>query len=214
MNAFEIFTVCLAGAVLGVTTCAVARWRYIGGGMAFTFAKAMGYEIGASLLEENKIDMAREIIAGAKDSRTDLVFPTDVVVATDISEDAETRVVPIEEIPAGTKGLDIGPETLKLFSNKLRKAKTVVWNGPMGVFECKPFAEGTYAVAKLLAEITADGAITIVGGGDSAAAVTQAGLENKLTHISTGGGASLEFLEGKALPGVEALTGVAKTEAI
>ncbi len=186
----------------------------IGGGMVFTFAKAMGYEIGDSLLDENKVELAREIIAKAKGSRTELIFPSDTVVATDISEDAQTQVVPIDKIPAGMKGLDIGPETIKLFSAKLRDAKTVVWNGPMGVFEYKPFAEGTYAVAKLLAEITAKGATTIVGGGDSAAAVGKAGLDNKLTHISTGGGASLEFLEGKALPGVEALTNAAKTEAV
>ncbi len=186
----------------------------IGGGMVFTFAKAMGYDIGDSLLEENKVELAREIIAKAKGSRTELIFPTDTIVATDISEDAQTQVVPIDKIPAGMKGLDIGPESLRLFSAKLRNAKTVVWNGPMGVFECKPFAEGTYGVAKLLAEITADGATTIVGGGDSAAAVGKTGLDNKLTHISTGGGASLEFLEGKALPGVEALTNAAKTEAV
>jgi len=186
----------------------------IGGGMVFTFARAMGYEIGDSLLEENKVELAREIMAKAKSSRTELVFPTDAIVAADISENAQTQVVPIEKIPTGMKGLDIGPESLKLFSAKLRDAKTVVWNGPMGVFECKPFAEGTYAVARVLAEITADGATTIVGGGDSAAAVAKAGLDDKLTHISTGGGASLEFLEGKALPGVEALTNAAKTEAV
>ena len=139
-------------------------------------------------------------------------FPVDAVAASEISESAKTSVVPIEKIPDGQKGLDIGPKTIELFSNALKDAKTVVWNGPMGVFECKPFAPGTVAIAKILAEITGRGAVTVVGGGDSAAAVSQAGLDDKLTHISTGGGASLEFLEGKILPGVAALTDNSKVE--
>ncbi|RKX24454.1 MAG: phosphoglycerate kinase [Candidatus Zixiibacteriota bacterium] len=182
----------------------------IGGGMAFTFAKAMGYQIGDSLLEEDKVELAREIIAKAKQSNVKLYFPCDTVVATDISETAKTRVVDVAKIPDGMKGLDIGPESIKVFSEALADAKTVVWNGPMGVFECKPFANGTIAIAKLLANLTAKGATTVVGGGDSAAAVSQAGLDDKLSHISTGGGASLEFLEGKQLPGVAALTDMAK----
>jgi len=178
----------------------------IGGGMVFTFAKAMGYAIGDSLLEEDKVELAGKIIRQAKDSKSQLVFPTDVVVALEVTEGAATQVVDIDKIPDGMKGLDIGPASIKLFTEALADAQTVVWNGPMGVFECQPFAEGTIATARLLADLTAKGVITIVGGGDSAAAVGQAGLDDKLTHISTGGGASLEFLEGKTLPGVAALT--------
>lgn len=184
----------------------------IGGGMVFTFAKAMGYTIGDSLLEEDKIELAREIIETAKSSKTRLIFPVDITAAEDINETAKTRVVPIEQIPAGLKGLDIGPKSIELFGRELKKARTVIWNGPMGVFECKPFAEGTFAIARILADITAQGAVTVVGGGDSAAAVSETGLEEKLTHISTGGGASLEFLEGKILPGVAALTDSSKVE--
>jgi phosphoglycerate kinase len=178
----------------------------IGGGMVFTFAKAMGHQIGDSLLEADRVKMAGELIERVKGSRAKLYFPTDAVIASEISDTAKTQVVPIDKIPAGMKGLDIGPDSIKLFTKVLSEAKTIVWNGPMGVFESKPFAAGTLAIAKLLAELTAKGAITVVGGGDSAAAVAQAGLEDKLTHISTGGGASLEFLEGKMLPGVAALT--------
>ncbi len=182
----------------------------IGGGMVFTFAKAMGYEIGDSLLEADKVELAREILAKAKGGRMKLVFPSDAIAAAEISDAAITQTVPIAKIPAGMKGLDIGPASIKEFTQVLSGAGTIVWNGPMGVFEHKPFAQGTLAVAKLLAELTANGAVTVVGGGDSAAAVAQAGLEDKLTHISTGGGASLEFLEGKVLPGVAALTDAVK----
>ncbi len=178
----------------------------IGGGMAFTFAKAMGYEIGKSLLEPDKVDLAREIMTKAKNSKMKLLLPVDVVVAPDITETAPSKVVAMDKIPADLEGLDIGPASVKLFSDEIANAKTILWNGPMGLFETKQFAKGTFAIAKLLADLTARGAITIVGGGDSAAAVSQAGLEDKLTHISTGGGASLEFLEGKVLPGVAALT--------
>lgn len=186
----------------------------IGGGMVFTFAKAKGYAIGASLLEEDRVEMAREIMAKAETSRVKLVFPTDAVVASEISPDAKTQVVPINQIPDGMKGLDIGPDSIRKFTEVLTGARTVLWNGPMGVFECPPFAHGTIAIAKLLARLTDDGAITIVGGGDSAAAVAQAGVEDRLSHISTGGGASLEFLEGKVLPGVAALTDQAKVKAV
>lgn len=182
----------------------------IGGGMAFTFSKALGNPIGDSLLEEDKVDLAREIIDKMQSSKARLIFPCDAVIAADVSESAETRVVPIDKIPDGTKGLDIGPDSIKLFSEALADARTIIWNGPMGVFESRPFAEGTFAIARLLADLTEKGAVTIVGGGDSAAAVGKAGLDGKLTHISTGGGASLEFLEGKRLPGVEALTNLAK----
>ncbi len=178
----------------------------IGGGMSFTFFKSMGKEIGKSLLEPDKIDMAKEILKQAKEKKVNLVLPVDVVVAAGATDDAATKIVGIDNIPPDMQGLDIGPKTLDIFSAELKKAKTVVWNGPMGVFEVKKFATGTIRVAEILAGITQNGATTIVGGGDSAAAVTQAGLEDKLTHISTGGGASLEFLEGKVLPGVAALT--------
>ena len=183
----------------------------VGGGMVFTFSKAMGYPIGDSLLEEDKIDLAKEIIEKVKSSRAKLIFPSDIIIASEITDDAETRTVALNEIPDGMKGLDIGPDSIKLFTETLADARTIVWNGPMGVFESKPFAEGTFAIARLMADLTAKGAVTVVGGGDSAAAVTKAGLDDKLTHISTGGGASLEFLEGKKLPGVEALTDAAKT---
>lgn len=186
----------------------------IGGGMVFTFAKAMGYEIGDSLLEEDRVEMAKEIIDKGRNSKVKLYFPCDAVVASEISEDTARHVAPIDKIPAGMKGLDIGPDTIKVFADALSGVKTVVWNGPMGVFECPPFAEGTFAIARILADLTRKGATTIVGGGDSAAAVARAGLQDKLSHISTGGGASLEFLEGKVLPGVAALTDQSKVGAV
>jgi 3-phosphoglycerate kinase len=174
----------------------------IGGGMAYTFLKAKGYEIGNSLLEEDKIDLAKELMEKAEKSNVKLLLPLDNVVADRFAADAETQVVASTSIPAGWEGLDIGPKTRELFASEIKKAKTVVWNGPMGVFEMEPFAAGTKAVAMALAEC--DGT-TIVGGGDSAAAVEQLGFADKVTHVSTGGGASLEFLEGKELPGVAAL---------
>ncbi|UCB51627.1 MAG: phosphoglycerate kinase [Candidatus Zixiibacteriota bacterium] len=178
----------------------------IGGGMAFTFFRAMGKEIGKSLLESDKIDLAREILSKAAEKKVSFMLPRDVVVAEEAKEDAATHVVGIEAIPPDLQGLDIGPKTVEAFSRELAKAKTVVWNGPMGVFEFDKFAAGTIKVAEELARITEKGATTIVGGGDSASAVARAGLKDKLSHISTGGGASLEFLEGKTLPGVAALT--------
>lgn len=177
----------------------------IGGGMMFTFFKAQGKEIGSSLVEEDKIDMARQILADAETKNVPLVLPTDVVLADKFAEDADTRIASIDEIPAGWMGLDIGPDTRRDFAARIMEAKTVAWNGPMGVFEMEKFAAGTKAVAEALAEATAKDAITIVGGGDSAAAIAELGLADNVTHVSTGGGASLEFLEGKELPGVKAL---------
>jgi phosphoglycerate kinase len=178
----------------------------IGGGMAFTFYKAEGTEIGKSLLEADKIDLAKEILKKAQDKKINFMLPDDIVVASEAKEDSPSRIVGKDAIPPDMQGLDIGPKTISEFSKELEKAKTVVWNGPMGVFEVNKFATGTIKIAEELAKITQKGATTIVGGGDSAAAVAQAGLEGKLSHISTGGGASLEFLEGKILPGVAALT--------
>ena len=175
----------------------------IGGGMAFTFLRAQGYEVGGSLLEDDQLDAVRGYLSRAADRGVELVLPVDVVVAADISADAATSVVPASAIPADQKGLDIGPATIELFRGKLADAKTVVWNGPMGVFELAPFAEGTRQVAIAVSEV--DGT-SVVGGGDSAAAVRQLGLdEGAFTHISTGGGASLELLEGKELPGLTVL---------
>lgn len=179
----------------------------IGGGMAFTFYKAKGFEIGASLLEEDRVGLARELLASAGDK---LVLPPDCVVAQTVDFSARTvgelRTVDADAIPAGWRGLDIGPKSLAAFGAILAPARTVVWNGPMGVFEIPQTAAGTYAVARILADVTAGGAVTVIGGGDSAAAVAKAGVEDKVSHVSTGGGASLEFLEGKVLPGVAALS--------
>jgi len=174
----------------------------IGGGMAYTFSKAMGGEIGNSLLDEERIELAKEMMASAKAKGVNLLLPVDTVCANDFDNPTETVTVAAGEIPEGFQGLDIGPKTIELFAEAVKTAKTVVWNGPMGVFEKPEFAKGTLAVANAMAESEA---ITIIGGGDSAAAVTQMGLAPKMSHISTGGGASLEFLEGKTLPGVACL---------
>ena len=174
----------------------------IGGAMAYTFFKAQGYSVGNSICEEDKLDLANSLMAKAKEKGVNLMLPVDTVVATEFSPDAETKVVKCTEIPDGWEGLDIGPETVRLYKEELSKAKTVVWNGPVGVFEMEKFAVGTKEIANALAEIDA---IKVVGGGDSASAIKNLGLEDKFTHISTGGGASLEFLEGKLLPGIEAL---------
>ena len=171
----------------------------IGGGMAYTFLKAKGYEIGASLLDESKIDYCREMMEKAGDK---LMLPTDLVLADRFAADAETRVVAADAIPAGYQGLDIGPESSKLFAETVKNAGTVVWNGPMGVFEFDAFANGTLAIAKAMAECEG---ITVIGGGDSASAIEQMGYADQVTHVSTGGGASLEFMEGKELPGVACL---------
>jgi len=175
----------------------------IGGGMAYTFQKAMGYEIGKSLLDEERIELAKEMMKKAEEKGVKLLLPVDNVCGSDFSNDCEKITVDAEAgIPADFEGMDIGPKSIELFSAAVKEAKTVVWNGPMGVFEMPNFAVGTLAVATAMAE---SDAITIIGGGDSAAAVTQMGLAAKMSHISTGGGASLEFLEGKELPGVAAL---------
>ena len=174
----------------------------IGGGMAYTFFKAQGYEVGNSICEMDKLDLAKEAMEKAEQKGVKLMLPVDTKVGKEFKPDTESKIVSYTEIPADWEGLDIGPETIKMFEDELRKAKTVVWNGPLGLFEFDQFAIGTNAIAKVLSEIDAT---TIIGGGDSAAAVKKAGLEDKMTHISTGGGASLEFLEGKKLPGIEAL---------
>ena len=174
----------------------------IGGGMAYTFSKAMGGEIGDSLLDEERIELAKDMMKAAEDKGVKLLLPVDTVIANDFDNPTEIKTVPAGEIPAGWQGLDIGPKTIELFSDAVKNAKTVVWNGPMGVFEKPEFAKGTLAIATAMAESEAT---TIIGGGDSAAAVTQMGLAPKMSHISTGGGASLEFLEGKVLPGVACL---------
>ena len=174
----------------------------IGGGMAYTFIKAMGYEIGNSLLEADKLDYALEMIEKARRNGVSLLLPVDTAVGNEFKADCDSEIVDIKAMPAGWMGMDIGPKTIELFSDAIKNAGTVVWNGPMGVFEFDAFAKGTKAMAQALAD---SGAITIVGGGDSAAAVEKLGFADKMTHISTGGGASLEFLEGLELPGVACL---------
>jgi phosphoglycerate kinase len=177
----------------------------IGGGMAFTFFRAQGLEIGDSMLEEEKIDMAKSLLEEMKVQHKRFILPVDCIIADRFENDARRKVVPVGKIPSGWRGLDIGPETVKVMNMEIRRAKTIVWNGPMGVFEMSNFANGTLEVARLMAEATKAGAKTIVGGGDSAAAVAKAGFETQISHVSTGGGASLEFLEGRTLPGVAAL---------
>ncbi len=174
----------------------------IGGGMAYTFLKAQGYEIGTSLLEADKIDLAKDLLKKAKDKGVELLLPTDIVVAPEFKADAKPTTVAVNAIPSDQMGLDIGTATQTAFAQVIKEAKTVIWNGPMGVFEFPAFAKGTSAVAKAMAE---SDAITIIGGGDSAAAVKQLGYESGMSHISTGGGASLEFMEGKVLPGIAVL---------
>jgi phosphoglycerate kinase len=175
----------------------------IGGGMVFTFLKAQGHEVGRSLLEEDQIDVVREYLERAQRNGVEIVLPTDIVVATEFAADAEHEVVAADAIPADRMGLDIGPQSARLFADKLLDCRTIFWNGPMGAFEMEPFAAGTLAVARALAEVTSSGALTVVGGGDSAAAVRQLGFADEdFSHISTGGGASLEYLEGKDLPGL------------
>ena len=178
----------------------------VGGGMVFTFLKAQGYEVGKSLLEEDQVEAVKGYLDQAKERDVEIVLPVDIVAATEFSADAEHEVVPAGAIPADRMGLDIGPESGVLFAEKLSDARTVFWNGPMGAFEMQPYAAGTAAVAEALVELTDKGALTVVGGGDSAAAVRQLGFEDsQFGHISTGGGASLEYLEGKQLPGLAVL---------
>jgi phosphoglycerate kinase len=177
----------------------------IGGAMVFTFFKAQGYEIGKSLVEESKIELALKILEEAKNKGIKLLLPIDVIVTNEISANADFNAEMITAMPENMIGVDIGPLTAEIYRNEILSARTVLWNGPMGVFEIDNFAAGTMAVANAMAEATAKGATTIIGGGDSAAAVAKAGLAQEMTHISTGGGASLEFLEGKELPGIAAL---------
>ncbi len=184
----------------------IADAMLIGGGMAYTFLKAQGACIGKSLVEEDKLDLARKILADVKQQNFRLLLPLDNVVTPEFKADAPTKVVEVSAIPPDQMGLDIGPKTIAAYSAEIAKAKTIVWNGPMGVFEMPAFAKGTLAVAHAVADATSSGAISIVGGGDSVAAIHQSGLAGKISHISTGGGASLEFLGGRKLPGVEALT--------
>lgn len=175
----------------------------IGGGLAYTFVKAQGHEVGKSLLEEDKIELAKSFMEKAKEKGVNFYMPVDVVVADDFSEEANIKTVAIEEIPSDWEALDIGPKTREIYSDVIQNSKLVIWNGPMGVFELKKFAGGTRAVAEALAE--ANDTYSVIGGGDSAAAVEKFHLADRMSHISTGGGASLEFMEGKALPGVVAL---------
>ncbi|MDM5321500.1 phosphoglycerate kinase [Bacillus pumilus] len=175
----------------------------IGGGLAYTFVKALGHEVGKSLLEEDKVDLAKSFMDRAKEKGVNFLIPTDVLVADDFSNDANTSIVPISEIPSDLEALDIGIETREKYADVIKNSKLVVWNGPMGVFEIDAFAKGTKAIAEALAE--AKDTYSVIGGGDSAAAVEKFGLADQMSHISTGGGASLEFMEGKELPGVTAL---------
>lgn len=174
----------------------------VGGGMAYTFQKAKGYEVGTSLCEDGCIELAKELMQQAKEKNVQLLLPVDNIVAAEFSNDAVRKVVDSDKIPADMMGMDIGPKTVELFCNAIKTAKTVVWNGPMGVFEMSNFANGTKQVAKAIAETDC---VSIIGGGDSAAAIKQLGFADKVTHVSTGGGASLEFLEGKVLPGIDCL---------
>ena len=175
----------------------------IGGGMAYTFYKSMGYGVGNSVCELDKLDLAKSLMQKAKDKGVKMLLPLDNKIGKEFKPDTESKVVKYSEIPDGWEGFDIGPETIKLYTEELQKAKTVLWNGPVGLFEFDQFAVGTNAIANCLANLT--DCTTIIGGGDSAAAVTKAGLANKMSHISTGGGASLEFIEGKKLPGIECI---------
>ncbi|MBD2500115.1 phosphoglycerate kinase [Anabaena azotica] len=177
----------------------------IGGGMIFTFYKARGLSVGKSLVEEDKLELAKSLEAKAKERGVSLLLPTDVVVADNFAPDANSQTVSIENIPDGWMGLDIGPDSVKVFQEALADTKTVIWNGPMGVFEFDKFAVGTEAIARTLADLSKTGTTTIIGGGDSVAAVEKVGLADQMSHISTGGGASLELLEGKVLPGIAAL---------
>ena len=177
----------------------------IGGGMIFTFYKARGLSVGGSLVEEDKLELAKSLEAKAKEKGVEFLLPTDVVLADKFDKEANSKIVKVENIPDGWMGLDIGPESVKVFQEALSNCKSVLWNGPMGVFEFDKFAAGTDAIAHTLADLTATGTTTIIGGGDSVAAVEKVGVAEKMSHISTGGGASLELLEGKVLPGIAAL---------
>ena len=178
----------------------------IGGGMTYTFFKAMGLPIGNSLLEEDKVELAASLLEKARANKVEIMLPVDSVVGREFKEDTESKVVSQDGIEDGWMALDIGPKSAELFGDEIMDAKTIIWNGPMGVFEMDAFAKGTFAVAGAMSTATANDAITIIGGGDSASAIKKAGLEDKVSHVSTGGGASLEYLEGKELPGITSLT--------
>ncbi len=178
----------------------------IGGGMSYTFLKAKGYDVGKSLLEKDKVELAQKVLEKAEQANCNVLLPTDVVVVDEIKDHATPEVISVEEIPADKMGVDIGPETVTHFAQVLEQSKTVLWNGPMGVFEITQFAVGTDSIAKQLSEITAQGAVTVVGGGDTASAVRSFGLADQLTHVSTGGGASLELLSGNELKPVNLIT--------
>lgn len=206
------FVVVLGGAKvsdkLGVidSLIKIADSLLIGGGMSYTFLAAQGYEVGKSILEADRLELVKGYLKQAKERGVDIVLPTDVVVATDFSADAEHRVVPADQIPPDMEGMDIGPVTRETFAAKIAGARTVFWNGPVGVFEMAPFAHGNMAVAQAVVSATKSGALTVIGGGDSAAAVRQFGFtDDQFGHISTGGGASLEYVEGKQLPGLTIL---------
>ena len=184
----------------------IADVMLIGGGMAYTFLKAEGQPIGKSLVEDDKLDLARRLRSEAQQKKFALLLPVDHVVGAELKADTATKIVALSATPDGWMGLDVGPKTIETYKQKIAGAKTIVWNGPMGVFEMPAFARGTLEIAKAVADATSRGATSIVGGGDSVAAVHQSGVANKISHISTGGGASLEFLGGHKLPGVEALT--------
>lgn len=179
----------------------------IGGGMTYTFIKAMGGNIGASLCEEDKLDLAKGLIDKAKDLGVNLLLPVDNVAADKFDNEAATRMTPVDEVPEGWMGLDIGPETIKLYSGTIADSKTILWNGPMGVFEMSSFQAGTKSVAEAICEATASGAFSLVGGGDSVAAVNKYDMKDKVSYVSTGGGAMLEYIEGKELPGIKAIRG-------
>lgn len=183
----------------------VADNLIIGGGMSYTFSKAKGGSIGKSLLEADKLNLTRELEKKAKDKGVNLILPLDTVIADDFDKDANKKTVPAGQIPEDWQGLDIGPETIKLFSETIEKSKTILWNGPMGVFEFPAFAVGTEAIAKSVVKATEKGAFSLIGGGDSASAVNNLGYGDKVSYVSTGGGALLEYMEGKVLPGVAAL---------
>ncbi len=175
----------------------------IGGAMVFTFSRALGYETGRSLVEEDKIELAAQLMKKAEEKGKKIIFPVDFICAPEVSQGQKTAICKTEKIEDDLLGLDIGPESLKLFGEELKGAKTVIWNGPMGVFEIEDFAEGTLETARILADL--ENARTVIGGGDSAAAVNKFGLEDRMTHISTGGGASLEYMEGRELPGIKVI---------
>lgn len=210
-NAARPFTAILGGAKVSDKILLIenllgrANHIIIGGGMAYTFLKAMGKEVGNSLCEYDKLDLANELLKKAKSRGVELLIPVDSVVADKFAEDAHTKIVSNDHIPAGWMGLDIAEKSVALFSKVILQSKTILWNGPMGVFEMKPFQAGTKAVAEAVAQATAQGAFSLVGGGDSVAAVNQFGLADKVSYVSTGGGAMLEYFEGKELPGIAAI---------